>query len=209
MNVVSAKVERTLDDGVAALEALGLRYAIVGGLAVGAWSVPRATRDVDLYAEMPDAVRPSLLRELCLRGFDVPAMAQELERFGVFRSRSREGVFLDVFDAAGPLGEAILDRRQKAPLAGRTLWLVAPEDLALLKAYSDRPRDFDDLVMLLQRGSSRVDMAYVETWAKRLDESVGTQEVSERLALARSAASKLAAARAATPSTEDKPSRRR
>jgi hypothetical protein len=141
---VTPRIERTLHEGIDALESLGLAYAVVDGLAVGAWSVPRATRDVDLYAAMPASVRPSLRQALQTRRFDVPAMEQELERFGVFRSRSRDGIFLDIFDSAGPLGEAIISRRRQALLAGHTLWVVAPEDLALLKAFSDRPRDFDD-----------------------------------------------------------------
>jgi hypothetical protein len=179
--MVSPKLERTLQAGVEALESLGVAYAVVGGLALGAWSVPRATRDVDLYAAMPTSLRPLVRRELQARGFQVPAMEQELERFGVFRSRSRDGVFLDIFDSAGPLGEAIISRRRQVSLAGHALWLVAPEDLALLKAFSDRPRDFDDLVTLLQRAKSVIDMPYVERWAKLLDESVGTDEVTERV----------------------------
>src|SRR5262245_13522969 len=137
---MTPKLKRALDDGVEAVEGLGLRYAVVGGLAVGAWAIPRATRDVDIYAELPQSMRPALARELTARGFQIPAMEEELERFGVFRSRSRDGVFLDIFDSTGPLGAAILDRRRQAPLAGRILWVVAPEDLALLKAFSDRPR---------------------------------------------------------------------
>ena len=178
---MTPKLERTLREGIEALESLDIAYAVVGGLAIGAWSVPRATRDVDLYAEIPVSVRPSLRQALQARGFDVPAMEQELERFGVFRSRSRDGVFLDIFDSAGPLGEAIISHRRQAPLAGHPLWVVAPEDLALLKAFSDRPRDFDDLVTLLHRAKSIIDMPYIEKWAKLLDESIGTSEVSERV----------------------------
>jgi hypothetical protein len=108
-------------------------------------------------------------------------MDQELERFGVFRSRSSEGVFLDIFDSAGPLGEAIISRRRQALLGGQVLWIVSPEDLSLLKAFSERPRDFDDLVVLLQRGQGIIDIPYVERWAKRLDDSIGSDEVTERV----------------------------
>lgn len=50
----------------------------------------------------------------------MPAMAEELEQFGVFRSRSRsrnDGIFLDIFSAVGLLGptwpeaDAILNER--------------------------------------------------------------------------------------------------
>jgi len=51
---------------------------------------------------------------LTRRGFEIPAMAAELQRFGVFRSKLKnKGVFLDIFDAAVPLGEAILARRKR------------------------------------------------------------------------------------------------
>jgi hypothetical protein len=49
---------------VDALDELRIRYAIVGGLAVGAWGVNRSTRDADLYAELPEAERPTLQRAL-------------------------------------------------------------------------------------------------------------------------------------------------
>lgn len=181
---MTSKLRRALFAGVEALESVGLDYAIVGGLAVSAWATPRATQDVDLYADLPDAVRPALARALRERHFDVPAMDLELEQFGVFRSRSADRVFLDIFPSVGPLGEAILRRRRAATIAGRTLWITAPEDLAVLKAFSDRQRDFDDLVALLRLARDTLDLAYVEGWARTLDASIGTDEVSTRLAAA-------------------------
>jgi hypothetical protein len=108
-------------------------------------------------------------------------MEGELERFGVFRSRSPDHVFLDIFPAVGPLGEAIVRRRRKAMIARHALWVIAPEDLAVLKAFSDRPRDFLDLVTLVTRTKSTLDLDYVEQWARTLDASIGTDEVSERV----------------------------
>jgi hypothetical protein len=145
---MQAKLKRSLLDAIEALEVCQLGYAIVGGLAVGAWGVRRATQDVDIYAELPTNVRPGLQRELEVRGFHVPAMERELMELGVFRSRSKAGVFLDVFSAVGPLGEAILDRRTKLEIEGRALWFATAEDVAVLKAFSDRARDFDDLAKL-------------------------------------------------------------
>ena len=89
-----------------AVEAAGLRYAIVGGLAVGAWTPPRATRDVDMWVDI-GAEADELRARLVAAGFHVPAMEGELQRFGVFRSKAEHsGVFVDIFDAVGPLGEA-------------------------------------------------------------------------------------------------------
>lgn len=184
--MIEPQVEDALLRGIEALETVGVRYAIVGGLAVSAWAMPRATRDVDLYSELPDATRDELREELEKRGFDVPAMEEELQRFGVFRSRSRSGVFLDIFDAVGPLGDAILDRRKRVTVGERDIWLATAEDLAVLKAYSDRARDFYDLIALL--ALDNIDQGYVTSWAVRLDESIGGNDVSERIARARAEA---------------------
>jgi len=183
--VIAPRVEHALFEGVAVLEELGLRYAVVGGLAVGVWSTPRATRDVDLYSELPDPARPAVEAALRDRGFEVPAMAAELQRFGVFRSRlASKRVFLDVFDATGPLGESLLRRRVLVETQGRKIWFATAEDLAILKAFSDRPRDLDDLVALLAVPKAPLDLAYIEKWARLLDASIGGNEVSERLRLA-------------------------
>lgn len=48
---MTALVRRALRDATRAVERVGGSYAVVGGLAVGAWSAPRATRDVDLYTD--------------------------------------------------------------------------------------------------------------------------------------------------------------
>jgi hypothetical protein len=174
-------VGKALFAAVDALDGLALRYAVVGGLAVGAWGVNRSTKDADLYAELPETARAALQRALENSGFHVPAMEGELERFGVFRSRSRGRVFVDIFSAVGPLGEAILDRRKRVEVAGRSLWFVAPEELAVLKAYSERPRDFEDLVNLSAVVGAKLDVPYIRQWARQLDESIGGSDVSERV----------------------------
>jgi hypothetical protein len=176
----TGEVGRALFAAVDALDGVGIPYAVVGGLAVGAWGVNRSTRDADLYADLRVASLAPLQRALEARGFHVPAMDEELERFGVFRSRSAEGVFVDVFSANGPLGEAILDRRKRVDLQGRSLWFIAAEDLIILKAFSERPRDTEDLGNLLAVGRD-LDMDYVLAWAKQLDASIGGNDVTERV----------------------------
>lgn len=159
-----------------------MRYALVGGLAVSAWAVPRATREPDLWVEMGDG-RSELEDALDAAGFDVPAMEAELTRFGVFRSNDKTaGVFVDIFDAAGPLGAAILDNRVQGRVGDADAWIARAEELAVLKMYSDRRRDFDDLVALLRQAD--VDESSLRSWARQLDRSIGSDEVSERLSRA-------------------------
>jgi hypothetical protein len=51
----------------------------------------------------------------------------------------------------------------------------------LLKAFSDRARDFEDLVGLASLPGLGLDLEYIQEWAKRLDASMGSDEVSERI----------------------------
>jgi predicted nucleotidyltransferase len=178
---MTSALERALADAIDVLDHARLRYAIVGGLAVGAWGVSRSTRDVDLYVELPAGCRQDLAQSLTAKGFMVPAMDEDLRKFGVFRSRSSDGVFVDMFDAVGPLGEQLLAHRREISVFGRRLWVTAPEELFLLKAFSDRKRDFEDLVSLASLPRLRIDFAYVREWAKRLDSSLGSSEVSDRV----------------------------
>lgn len=183
-------VRRALDAVTEFFDALGLGYALVGGLAVSVWGAPRATADVDLYAELPSDRRAEIRRGLERSGFDVPAMDEELQRFGVFRSRYRPtNVFVDVFDADNPLGEAILAHRRQVVAEGKVRWTAGVEELVVLKAFSDRPRDFDDLTKLIAVCRD-LDAARVDRWVTELDRSIGGNEVSERVRRAREAAAK-------------------
>ncbi len=142
--MITGGLQRALGGAVDALEHLQMSYALVGGLAVSAWATPRATRDADLWVALEGHQR-ELESALGNAGFEVPAMDAELEKFGVFRSRHRAtGVFVDMFNAVGPLGEAILARRKPAQLAGREVFVASAEDVAVLKAFSDRERDMED-----------------------------------------------------------------
>lgn len=183
-------VRHALDAIHDVFESLELAHALVGGLAVSIWGAPRATADVDVYAELPLERREEIRGAMTSRGFDVPAMDEELQHFGVFRSLFRPtNVFVDVFDADNPLGEEILARRREVVAEGKTCWTAAPEELVVLKAFSDRPRDFDDLTKLLAVCRD-LDAVRVDRWAAKLDQSIGSTEVSERLRRARDAAAK-------------------
>ena len=64
------------------------------------------------------------------------------------------------------------------------------EDLAILKAFSERDRDFEDLVQILRVQEDTLDMDYIEQWTRLLDAGIESDEVTERMdravALARS-----------------------
>jgi len=77
--------------------------------------------------------------------------------------------------------EAILDRRREVDIEGRKVWTIAPEELVILKLFSERGRDFDDVVTLVRDLGAGLNLGYIEEWARKLDESIGGDDVTERI----------------------------
>ena len=66
-------------------------------------------------------------------------MAEELNRFGVFRSKDgATGVFIDIFDAVGPLGKAILEHRIQGRLGDVDVWIARANE-RLARALREAP----------------------------------------------------------------------
>ncbi|MBI4820536.1 MAG: hypothetical protein HY791_29985 [Deltaproteobacteria bacterium] len=146
----------------AALEKAGFDYAIGGALALGFWAVPRATLDVDVGVDA-DALRlPDLLATLrqagCIVDFERALEAAQRGDFGV----RKDGVRVDVFLPELEVARAALDRRVSVEVSGRRLWIVSPEDLALLKLLFGRTKDFADLERLFSARAQSLDIEYLE-----------------------------------------------
>jgi len=139
--------------------ARGWRNTIIGGLAVQRWGEPRQTRDVDLtivtglggearfvdtlleayHARIPDARRFALERRVLL-----------LE--------TATGVPLDIA-LAGLLYETRVVERSSAFAIEPDVWLTtcSAEDLAVLKAFADRPQDWLDVEGIVVRQAAALD----------------------------------------------------
>ena len=168
-------VDQALRDAVQILDKLNLPYAIMGGLAVRAHSIPRATRDVDITI----AASPSDIRQLAEAfeelGYTFPPVYDSgwTDRVAEmplvkFRWHMPGGELdIDMFVADSPFQHAYMARRQLARTGDLDAWIVSPEDLILLKVVAGRPRDLVDVAdVLFMQG--QLDEAYMRTWAKRL-----------------------------------------
>jgi predicted nucleotidyltransferase len=168
-------VDEAFHEAVQILDRLGIVYAVMGGLAVRVWSIPRATRDVDITitASSEDVARLAAAFE------DLGYTTPEFFRTGwtdlvaemplvKFRWYSAGGdLDIDVFIADTPYQHAYMARRQLADMDGFRCWVVSAEDLILLKLVAARPRDFIDVAdILFMQG--QLDETYMRQWAARL-----------------------------------------
>ena len=149
-----------------ALSGAGLRYVLVGGLAVNAHGVIRATKDVDIC---PDPDRANLARlatllrdleatQLGMEDFDLaeipfdPTDVEDLAQGGNFRLDTRLGI-LDVMQwLSGVPGDhaypALAADAMLVALEGLDVTVCSLAQLRAMKRAAGRPQDIQDLADL-------------------------------------------------------------
>ncbi len=134
-----------------ALHAVSGRHALIGGLALEAWGVPRATRNLDLA--VPTGVAERAARELT-----GPGILTRPLRIGGVGVRGEEPTlridFIDRRHHFASLFLAALDEAEAANrwtrLAEHEVPLVSREHLVAMKLVSGAPKDDADVRRLLQ-----------------------------------------------------------
>ena len=158
---------RSVEAVVGALNAAGVRYLIVGGLAVNAHGYLRATRDLDLVIQLESAnlrrgleclfaVGYRLAIPVSLEDFADPVNRETwrvekgmivLKLWSDDHRRTPINVFVyEPFDFDREFDRAFLDELSPGLFAR----IVAREALILMKKEAGRARDFDDIEELLR-----------------------------------------------------------
>jgi hypothetical protein len=139
-----------------------VRHALIGGLAVGLRSRPRATKDADFIMHIPALAFPGLLEELVSVGFeiDVPDVVRRwsIERFTAFRCG---GVRVDWMQPVLPLYTTVLATAEAKPWLDTELRVATAEGLILTKMVSFRPQDQADIDTLLIANRDDLDLALI------------------------------------------------
>ena len=136
------------------LDECNIPYALIGGLAVAVWGVPRATEYIDLLADL----RPSRELEAALRaeGFRVEWRRGDPEDPIplLLRLNSATGPEIDIVCATRGWEREMLSRAITVRLpTGLEAPVMAAEDLIVLKLIAGGPGDLIDVAELLQRTS--------------------------------------------------------
>lgn len=178
-----------IHDLVAVFDRLGLRYAIMGGIAVRAHGIPRPTYDVDFTLAVPRDRLEAMFAAITERGYSVPEQytrgwvdsvgGMPLVKVRLFLDG--RAVDADIFIAETDFQREVIARHVTADVEGRSVKLVSAEDLILFKLIASRPRDLIDIQdVLFTQGE--LDEPYLRRWAgplgveKQLDEVLAARE---------------------------------
>jgi hypothetical protein len=169
----AADLERVFADQLRAvarsLADLGAQYMLIGGLAVGIWSDPRATKDADFSVHVlaaPDRVRDALRSA----GLEITRgdLARALERGEAVRLRqvghSVAPVVVDLLFAITAFEIDALRRRRNVQVFGVELPVATPEDLFVFKLIAGRPQDLADASVLLELHGRNFHVERVRRW---------------------------------------------
>jgi len=156
---------------IATLDSLQVRYALIGGLAVIARGVVRATRDVDVMVDYPLSEGPVLANVLRQRGLRATFVKGDFDDpiVGVIRvlwGNPDEAVRCDILFPAKSWQAEAVRRAGAVKFEGLSLRVVETDDLFLLKLQAGGPMDLFDAAQLLALQTEKERAA----WKKRAAE---------------------------------------
>jgi predicted nucleotidyltransferase len=167
-----------------AFEAAGIDHALYGGLLLAAYGRPRETRDADLAVL---DVSAAAARDALVSSDLDASVSFERVRFGgltVTRIALVGGDALNTVDLVRPVSDryarAVLDRSLRAPLRGRSITVVTPEDFVVLKALSTRDSDLADAASVVASCGAALDVTLIEQEVGRLESEVRDAAVAAR-----------------------------
>ena len=125
--------ERVLRELLPAFERDGIRYALIGGFALGALEVPRATADLDFLVHRDDLDRLHSILTSC--GYVRAFGSENVSQYG---NRDDAWGAVDFLHAWRPVSLAMLQRAIAKPVFEGTLVarVVQPEDVVGLKVQA-------------------------------------------------------------------------
>jgi predicted nucleotidyltransferase len=154
-----ASAESALRTSVADLNAAGVRWALVGGLAVSARTIPRFTKDLDFaIAVASDSEAEEVVHTLRSHGYHPVGVLEQdyVERLsGVRMARNGSDVLVDLlFASSGIENEVVASADHLEVLPRLTVPVATTPHLIALKVLAGRSQDLTDLGYLIPSASS-------------------------------------------------------
>jgi predicted nucleotidyltransferase len=157
-----------------ALQADGISYMVIGGQAVLLYGEPRLTKDIDVtlgvgiesLAHIKGIVESIDLKPLVE---DSEAFAKETMVFPVVEETS--GIRVDFIFSFSPYERQAIDRATAVNIEDVPVMFASLEDLVIQKIISGRPRDLEDIRVILIKNPD-YDAGYIERWLGEFDTSL-------------------------------------
>ena len=176
--------QQVLCEVVAALDELGIRYALGGSMASSLHGTMRFTFDADILIEPLPGCEEDFVARFALP-YDVSLEAvrravRDRASFNVIHTET--GFKVDFFIQKRAFDQSVLTRRMPSETPQGRIEIVSPEDIILLKLEWYRlgneasERQWEDVLGVVRVQGDRLDRAYLDQWAREL----GVSDLLER-----------------------------
>jgi hypothetical protein len=167
-SAVPASLLAALEALTASLSAANIPAVVIGGVAASLLGRPRLTQDIDVLMDAPEDRWPDIIT--AARLFDIePRISEPLE----FSRRARvlllrhgaSQIDIDVILGVLPFEREAVSMGQFHSVGPFNIRLPRVEDLMIMKAVAQRPRDMIDLEALLEAHPG-ADLEQVRRWVR-------------------------------------------
>lgn len=161
----------------------GWRYCFIGGIALQRWGQPRLTNDIDLTILAGFGNEAAFVDTLLGRYHArIPDGRDFALKHRVLLLESQEGIPIDVALGGIAFEGRIVSRATRYEfLPGVSLLTCSAEDLIVLKAFANRPRDWGDVETIIARQQASLDWNYVLDQLEPLCRLKGDPEIAGRV----------------------------
>jgi predicted nucleotidyltransferase len=174
----NASLESALARSIDELNAASIPYMLIGGLALSAWGLPRATLDIDLTLWVPSDDLDRVCGTLCSRYEPRVADPRKfVDKSRVLPVTTNTGVRIDFLFAVFPFEKEMVERAVLRQLGDVTVRVATLEDLILLKLPSSRTRDQDDVRLILGAHGKGLEWDYLLSVSDSLAEALVQPEL--------------------------------
>ena len=149
-------LERTVIRTLSALSGSGVRYSVIGAVALAVRGFPRMTRDFDVVLRAADAEHTvSALHDAGLQQETPSGPKDAPEPMIVFSDPSRT-VEVRLHLAAGDPEDTVIDQARRARVLGMEAPVALLEHLLLLYLYSNQPKHLGDFATIIRSGQAEL-----------------------------------------------------
>lgn len=172
-----------LGDMIAWLESQQIKGVVIGGVAVSMLARPRFTRDIDAVVSLHDDRWSEFLHEGTRFGF-VPRRSDALEFARVTRvlllNHEPSAIDVDISFGGLPFEEETIETANLVDVGGIRVPLPRPENLIVMKAVANRPRDLADIEALVD-ACPDLDQKKVRLWVREFSSILEMPEIYEQV----------------------------
>jgi predicted nucleotidyltransferase len=149
----------------------GIPYMIIGGQAVLLYGEPRLTRDIDITLgvnidrldDILTIIQASSLKPLPK---DISSFVKKTMVLPTLNEKT--GIRVDFIFSFTPYEQEAINRANRVKINNQQICFVSVEDLIIHKIFAGRPRDIEDVNVIMKKNVS-IDIRYIRKWLKEFD----------------------------------------